>query len=452
MNLESLYLRLPVTLQNLAVGVEGRRVEKRRYGNGYDQVQTAVLTREHFSHAQLQNYRIERLRLHLAAASRTRYWQQRFSDLGIDPARSDPFEALGKLPIVTKDEVRAHRQDIADPALNTRDLISVHTSGTTGSGLIFFQTREMEQVTWATWWRYRQAHGLRRGEWSAYFGGRSVVPLTQTTSPYWRWNRPGHQLFFSGYHLSASTASEYVKVLSNSQITWIHGYPSMIALLATFAIEQRLQLPKIKVVTTGAESLLPSQKSIIAEALGVPVIQHYGQAEGVANISECPNGKMHVDEDYAGVEFVPVAGDPGSFRVIGTNWHNQAFPLIRYDTGDVVAIEPDTVCTCGRLGRVVSAIDGRVEDYIVLQNGATIGRLDHVFKDMVNIREAQIIQHRGGGIVVRVVPGQRYTLLDEKVLMDELEKRLGRDSKISIKCVDSIPRTKSGKLRLVIRE
>lgn len=278
------------------------------------------------------------------------------------------------------------------------------------------------------------------------------MPLSQTIPPYWRWNRPGRQLLFSGYHLSSSTASEYAKALCDSQITWIHGYPSMITLLATFAIEQRLRLPMIKVVTTGAESLLPSQKSIIEEAFGAPARQHYGQAEGVANISECSQGKMHVDEDYAGVEFVPIEGNSCSFRVIGTNWHNQAFPLIRYDTGDVVEIESNTACTCGRFGRVVRAIDGRVEDYIVLQNGAKIGRLDHVFKDMLNVREAQIVQRREGEIIVRVVPGRHYTPLDEKVLMGELEKRLGDDGKISIQYVDSITRTRSGKLRLVIRE
>lgn len=42
MNLESLYLRLPLPLQNLAIGLEGRRVQRRRYGAGFDHIQGEV--------------------------------------------------------------------------------------------------------------------------------------------------------------------------------------------------------------------------------------------------------------------------------------------------------------------------------------------------------------------------------------------------------------------------
>ena len=31
-------------------------------------------------------------------------------------------------------------------------------------------------------------------------------------------------------------------------------------------------------------------------------------------------------------------------------------------------------------------------DYVVLSNGAVVGQLDHIFKNLVNIREAQIYQ------------------------------------------------------------
>ena len=348
--------------------------------------------------------------------------------------------------------MKAHVDEFRNPDLNPRDLLSVHTSGTTGGGLVFPQTREMERVTWATWWRYRQWHGLHQDDWCLYFGGRSVVPLSQQHPPYWRWNHPGRQLIFSGYHLSEKTAPDYAKAIFDAQIGWIHGYPSMLALLASFAIEQDLPLPKIRVVTLGAESLLPSQQSVIAAAFKAPVVEHYGQAEGVANISQCPAGRLHVDEDYAGVEFLPLENIPGLFRVVGTNWHNPAFPLLRYDTGDLVTLDADAPCPCGRLGRLVRTIDGRQEDYVVLPNGARIGRMDHIFKDMVNVREAQIAQQGDGQIVVRIVRGARFTEADERMLLDEFRKRLGRDSKISCQYVDVIPRTKSGKFRLVVKE
>ena len=64
------------------------------------------------------------------------------------------------------------------------------------------------------------------------------------------------------------------------------------------------------------------------------------------------------DEDYAHIEFLPMEGT--SYRIIGTNYTNTAFPLIRYDAGDLVELEdPEKRCLCGRIGRLVRSIDGR---------------------------------------------------------------------------------------------
>ena len=43
--------------------------------------------------------------------------------------------------------------------------------------------------------------------------------------------------------------------------------------------------------------------------------------------------------------------------------------------------------------------------------------MDHVFKDLTNIREAQIVQSRPGELEVRVVRGGAYTALDERELL-----------------------------------
>lgn len=208
---------------------------------------------------------------------------------------------------------------------------------------------------------------------------------------------------------------------------------------------------QVKFITIGAENLLPQQAEVIERAFGVKPIQHYGMAEGVANISECPSGALHVDEDFSAVEFVEDALS-GSLRVIGTNFTNLATPLLRYDVGDRVTIHPSASCACGRPGRVVQQIDGRAEDYIVLTNGARLGRLDHVFKDMVNVREAQLYQPKVGVVVVRLVRGDRFSDADETLLIAEFRRRLDRDTKIELDYRDSLPRSKSGKLKFVVSD
>ena len=258
---------------------------------------------------------------------------------------------------------------------------------------------------------------------------------------------------FSAYHLNEKNAPYYLKCLRESKVSWLHGYPSVLSLLASYVVDFSLEpVRSVRMVTTGAESLSGSQRSQIERAFGARITEHYGQAETVANISECENGSLHEDEDFSLVDFEEMNKAPGRYRIIGTNWVNHAFPLFRYDTGDLATMGSGVSCSCGQNGRIVSQIDGRMEDYLVLPNGAKIGRLDHIFKDCVNIREAQIHQARDGCITFHIVRGKEYKEADERLLENEVRKRLGADVSFNIKYPDEIAKTASGKLRLVVSD
>ena len=452
MNIESIYSSLPVFLQNIVINAEGARLLLRRYGADYKNIEEKVAKRCLYSADQLHEYRSKCLNEHLIQAYQTPFWRSRFDEYDVKLNGNNPFEQIQKLPILTKEEVKKNIFDIINPTIDSANLISAHTSGTTGSGMIFKVTREMEKITFATWWRFRRRHGIKKNDICAYFGGRSIVPIRQCKPPYWRFNMPNRQLMLSGYHLSESTACYYAKAICDANVKWMHGYPSLISLFADYVINQSLVVPPLTVVTTGSENLLASQKKKIEKAFNTKVVELYGQSEGVAIISECASRQLHVDEDYSCVEFISIEGSKNEYKIVGTNWHNKAFPLFRYDTGDVVTIDDKVKCTCSLSGRIVCSIDGREEDYIVLENGVKVGRLDHPFKDMVNVREAQIIQKKDYTVLVRIVKGENYADRDEKGLIKELRKRIGKDVIINLEYVEKIWRTKTGKLRFVVKE
>jgi phenylacetate-CoA ligase len=232
---------------------------------------------------------------------------------------------------------------------------------------------------------------------------------------------------------------------------WLHGYPSHLALLAAHVLNNEVDLGyQIDWITIGAESLLEQQADLMEKAFGLRPRQHYGMAEAVANISECHRGSLHVDEDFSAVEFVPHPHGWGH-KIIGTNFTNPAMPLLRYDVQDMVALDENS-CPCGHPGRVVLSIDGRQEDYVILPNGSRIGRMDHIFKDMTSIREAQISQREIGQIIIRVVKTKHYTPKDEIALRREAAKRVGADTEVKIEYVEAIKRTGAGKLRFVVSE
>lgn len=446
MDREALYARLPIPLQDAACSIEGWRIARTRFNARFHALLGEYTARAKWSAEERAAYRDDRLRRFIQhAVESTPHYRELFSRFRLAPADIRGLEDLAKLPLLTKAEVQAAPERFTSCAVPVGGRVMMHTSGSTGAGLRFASTQDAQREHWAVWWRFRGLHGLPFGTPCAYFGGRSIVPLSQRRPPFWRHNRPGRQLLFSGYHLSPANAPAYLDALAASGIEWLHGYPSLIALLAGFALEQGRRLP-MRWVSLGAEGISARQRALIAEAFGVTPISHYSMAEAVANISQHPDGAFYVDEDFAAVEFV--SRDDGRFDVVGTNFTNPAFPLIRYVVGDIASLP--AAPPAGAFGRQVLQIDGRSEDYVITKSGARLGRLDHIFKDMVHVREAQIVQARAGHMALHIVKGAGFGADDEVLLRAEVLKRVGDDVDFEIVYREEISRGPGGKLRFVM--
>lgn len=449
----NLYLKLPVALQNALCSLQGWRIQRSRFGPGFHRYLQEVERRSFWAPEQIAEFRDQRLRAFVQhCVNSVPYYRRRFKELGLRAEDIRKLDDLRHLPILTKAEVQAHIGEFISEALPKEQLTTVHTSGTTGTGLRFASTLTTIQEQWAVWWRYRRWHGLQLDTWSAHFGGRQVVPLSQTKPPFWRYNYPGRQILFSAYHMSPGHLEAFARELRRRQPPWLHGYPSLLALIAAYILDSGFDLGyQVRWITLGSENVLQQQVELIERAFGVRPLQHYGLAEAVANISQCERGNLHVDEDFAAVEFVPNA-DGVSHRIIGTNLANPATPLLRYDAQDIVGLTPGLTCDCGRPGRVVARIDGRQEDYVILRNGTRLVCMDRIFRDTVTIREAQIHQKLPGKITLRIVRGEGYTQADEHMLLTEARRIAGDDLDITIEYVDRLERTRAGKLRFVVSE
>jgi len=452
MDLEAVYLKLPTFAQNWACTLEGFRILRNRYNAEFRTLLREAEERTFWPADRIIEFRNRRLANFVRHCAETiPYYRRHFREWGIAPDQVRSLEDLKSIPVLTKAEIQEHYQELLSEAVPPSQRIIAHTSGTTGGGLRFATTLRAHREQWAVWWRYRRWHGIDLGTPCGYFGGRSIVPPSQSKPPFWRYDHVRHQILFSGYHMSPDTLPFYIQELRRRQPPWLNGYPSLLALLAAYIVENGIDLGyQPRWITVVAESLLPQQSQIIEKAFGVRPKQHYGMAEAVANVSECELGRLHVDEDFAAVEFLPT-DEPGVYRVVGTAFSNPAVGFLRYDVQDRVTLD-EQPCPCGRPGRVVASLDGRQEDYVILKNGARVGRMDHIFKDLINIREAQIYQRRPGEVIFRVVRGTHYSEEDERRLRAEAVKRLGTDTTIVIEYVQSLTRGPTGKLRFVVSE
>lgn len=444
--LNKIYNKLPIWLQNIAVTVEGKRINYQRYNNNFDNTLQEYLKNDNLSIIKIKSSRFSKLKkILLFAEKNSSYYRELFSQHKFNPKNFRHEDELEILPILTKDQVKAFYKDIITSKVYNGKILYTHTSGTTGSGLIFPVTVISSQNQWAVWWRHRMKHKIFQGDWCAYFGGRPIVPINQTNPPFYRVNLSAKQVMFSAYHITEKNLENYISKLSSDKLEWIHGYPSVITLIAEYIIAKNLKNKFfIKKITLGAENVSLFQKKLIEEAFNISPIQHYGMAEGVANISQLENGKLRVDEDFSYVEFIKKTNN--QFQIVGTSLNNFAFPLIRYSTGDLTTLDN----TDNNGWRCVKDIDGREEDYIVLSDSSKVGRLDHIFKDIIRIKECQFFQKEIGIVDLMIVKAYGFNKDDEDQIKKSVELYLGNKLNLNIKYVDSIPRTSNGKLRFVV--
>ena len=436
----TLYLKAPYMIQYFMINLYGAFLSFNRFGYPY---------KKYFEYYSLNNpLKIDekQMRRFIISANKTPFWKKRFKKYKINIESNNLEKEISKLPILTKKEVKINFNSIINKSIKSR-VSYVSTSGTTGSSLVFPQTREMEQKQWAIWYRYRSWHNIKLNDWCGWFGGRLIMSQNKDKPPYWYMNYFTRQIMFSCHHLSQNTIHHFYKKLIKSKLKWLHGYPSQITELARLLDKNGLvDFLNVKIISLGSESLLEYQKNIIKKVfLKANIIEHYGLAEGVSNISLTADKKLIADQDFAITNFLEI--DKNRYRIIGTNYNNLAFPLIRYDTGDIAngRFEDENFFT-------ILSLDGRKEDSIVLDNGIKLGRLDHIFKNLKDIDEAQIIQKKGK-INFLIIKGKDFnTKKTEPKLIFEIHNYLGNNQKFNIKYVEHIEKKSSGKHRFVISD
>ena len=443
MNYLDIYNKLPISIQNLAISFEGKRIQKNRFGSTFHNAFSLWNSRRDWSKENILRYRDEQIHeIVQYSYDHVLFYKNIFKQLGIHPDEIKGLEDLKKLPIIDKETVRNNHELFLSDEYAGKRLKSVHTSGTTGSGLVLKITDDFDAHNWAIAWVEHNKIGITRDMWCGYFAGRPVVPAKQSKPPFYRINKPGKQLMFSSFHMNDRNLYSYVDGLNYYRPEWIHGYPSAVSLLASFINRTGYRLNyNMNRITLSSENVMEQQVQEIKNAFGIYPHQTYGQTEGVAYFRDYKQGEIYVVENCAAVEFVKM--QDGVSHIVGTNF-NKAMPLIRYDTHDIAE------CLDTEEGRRVLSIDGRVEDYITTKDGSKIGRLDHIFKNAENVMEAQIIQQMDGNVEIHIVKSDAYSDSDEKDIRNLADERLKGRVDYSIVYKDKIERTKNGKLRFVV--
>ena len=451
--IEQVYPRLPVFLQNAACWYYGHKEAKVRFGRTFERRLGELLDSERWSASEIEAFQDEKLR-HLIrhAYENVPYYRERWKSLKITPADIQTREDLAKLPVLTKEDVRQNFERLVSMKANRHALIFRHTSGTTGKALHFYTSKSAIAFQWAVWWRHRARFGVHLGAWHANFTGKRVVPLDQRTPPFWRWNRPLHQALLTMHHLTKEKIFSVINFLNSHRFEFYSGYPSIIHMLALHAGDAGLSLENPpRAVFTGAENMLDFQRREIQKFTGAVLTDQYGCSEGCGNASHCPEFGYHEDFEFGILEGRELQPGSPARSMLCTGFACEDFPFIRYEVGDAgVPQERGKSCLCGRKSDVWVRIEGRKDDYVVTPEGLRIMRFDYVFKDSLNVEEAQVVQECLGEITVRIVRRPSYRIHDESAINREVRRWISPTLKVRFEYVSEIEREANGKFRAVL--
>lgn len=454
--IEDAYNKSPIFIQTLFLNAKAIELYFERYGKKFWILFEEFEKNQWYSLSDLTEYQNEKLRALIKHAYHTvPYYTELMKKLNLHPDDIKTVNDLYKLPLLTKQDIKNNFNKLISLKFNKHFLRHGHTSGTTGSPLDLVYDIQTCVVHHVADWRQKNWAGLKYGGPFASVQGRLIVPIKQSSPPFWRKNHINNQLFMSSFHLREDTIPYYFNKIKMDGIKYIEGYPSTIYILAMY-LNKRNQTFPLNAVLTSSETLYEFQRASIEKAFCCKVFDYYGMAERAVFATECEYHQgNHLNMDYGITEFVNNQNEivsEGEFgRIVATSLHNWAMPLIRYQTNDSSSCDYST-CQCGRGFPLMKNVTTKDESIVTLPDGRLISPsvLTHPFKPMVNILESQIIQENKNEFIIKIVKNEKYSQTDEDKLLSAFKERLGKDLIFKFEYVDEIPRTKNGKLKWVI--
>ena len=361
------------------------------------------------SHDELQE-RNERIFLNIfrKAYTKSSFYHKLYTEAGIKLEDIKCLGDISKLPVVTKDMI-LHQSD----ALLTTSkwkLLKNRTSGTTGTPLTVFED-------WKSIWR-EQAYFYCYRKRCGYTYGQPLVSLRgnlgkKDTMMY---VHISNTLYLSSYNINEQTVWAYYKGIEKRSPRAIEGYPSSLYNLALLLKDKGLYC-NIPVCFTSSENLLDFQRQLIEERFHTKIFDHYGTTERTIRISESiKHDGYFEDPGYSINEYL-------KDRVISTSLINSAFPLIRYQSSDVVILKENT-----KDERVsIDRIQGRSDNCIKGKDGSIYNNaaLTFILTYSHNIRYAQFIQKKNGKVLLNIVPEAVFSSQNLDELKQMIDLKIG---------------------------
>jgi phenylacetate-CoA ligase len=406
----------------------------------------------------LNDYQWEKVKALLDHVSQNvPYYIQLFKKMGATANDFKSWDDFNRIPLLTKEIVKERQREFVALNINRKLLKYYTTGGSTGKPMGVFQTDELINIELAFMFQQWKRVGFHENAKKIILRGE---PLSGNIL--FKKAKFSNDWLFSSYHISRSKINEYVRVLNRIQPDFFHVYPSSLFVFTKALIEsgQKLNFSP-KAILCGSEPIFNYQRELFEKVYNSKVFSWLGLAEGTIQAGECEHtSDYHAWPQYSYVEFLKEdgiesinKGEKG--KIIGTNFNNFVFPLIRYESGDLAIYQSDSCEFCKRNFKILQDVIGRVQDVIYLEDGTLFPIGPAIFgihdKKWNQINRIQIVQERKGEILFKI-DTDFNTKSIYKFIDKTIRKRLKDSIRYSIDFTKDLETTNQGKHRFIIQK
>jgi phenylacetate-CoA ligase len=391
-----------------------------------------------------QNRQLTNLLKH--AHTRSKFWRQRM------PSRIINHTILKYLPVQTREDVakQANLEGSLAPSDRRADQLTYASTGSTGTPVQVFVTAENGYYNAVRSLAQYFINDLSLDESRVHIATpRSLANVrgeSVRTAPADSWagplsqvfrNRPSREIMYKyddevlidellkapGGYLNC--ASRYMEILIN------RGGADLIKRLG------------IKLWLHHSDYRNPSTVNVLKN-IGVHSLSNYSAGEVGPIAFECfaQRGYFHVAHSNVIVEcdnqLTTSFNGVSVSRLLVTNLHSYATPIIRYDVGDFGQLEQN--CRCGHDGPTISNIFGRGKHFVRLPNGSfrAFNVSTPLLQEIVAFKECRITQPDINTISVQIGGRENLTIDEREKLKEVIIKASDPAFTVEIKAVREI--------------
>ncbi len=410
------------------------------------------------------------------------FYKKRFDNLGLKPADIKNFDDFKKIPSLKRQEIIDNHVDMLDvrfldslkkinpdkqapgkprglSLFSRHKLIMNTSSGSTGAPTVFYEDGTQTGLNWSNELRIKSWFCADPGSKEVRFLRASREELTKNLIATFRryvWS----QLLLPGVNLREEDhARSYERLMEfKPKILW--GFTSAMSELAKYMIDNNLSIGDASpnVAITWAAPLYDFEEKRIETAFKCKVTNIYGTREVGHIATRCPEGSMHINEESLFVENMKDESNSSATgnEILATSLVKVPMPFIKFETGDIGEVV-ESNCKCGRHLKVINNLLGRTGEVIFDKDGKMIApnvwcRFFMEGKLASRINRFQIRYMKNKDIEMKIEKGKNYNDETHNLIVNKFYDQFSTDNKLTVKYVEKIEPTKSGKFKMIINE